>query len=187
VQVILSGEAPYQIVWASEAWLKLVGYSNDEACGKTLKLVEGPLTRQAAVDQLTRAIRAGSAARVAMIYHARSGRAFSHEMRVEPLKDSLGLVQCFQVTSAEVHFLKPEAAPPGQYPLTEAAPLAAPPEPEPEPSTRAPPLGGGAGMGSGAGKGDAPGAGSGRLEIDEMLEWLDSGAGLKEQSAECLS
>jgi hypothetical protein len=32
-----------------------------------------------------------------MIYHARSGRAFSHEMRVEPLKDSLGLVQCFQV------------------------------------------------------------------------------------------
>ena len=105
MQVILSGEAPYQIVWASEAWLKLVGYSNDEACGKTLKLVEGPLTRQAAVDQLTRAIRAGSAARVAMIYHARSGRAFSHEMRVEPLKDSLGLVQCFQVTSAEVHFL----------------------------------------------------------------------------------
>ena len=98
MQVILSGEAPYQIVWASEAWLKLVGYPNDEACGKTLQLVEGPLTRQAAVDQLTRAIRAGSAARVAMIYHARSGRAFSHEMRVEPLKDSLGLVQCFQVT-----------------------------------------------------------------------------------------
>jgi PAS domain-containing protein len=47
VQVILSGEAPYQIVWASEAWLKLVGYPNDEACGKTLQLVEGPLTSQA--------------------------------------------------------------------------------------------------------------------------------------------
>ena len=189
MQVILSGEAPYQIVWASEAWLKLVGYPNDEACGKTLQLVEGPLTRQAAVDQLTRAIRAGSAARVAMTYHARSGRAFSHEMRVEPLKDSLGLVQCFQVTSAEVHFLEPEA-PPGQHPLAEAAPLAGPPEPEPEPSARAPPLGGalgGAGVGGGAGKGEAPGAGSGRLEIDEMLEWLDSGAGPKDHSAECLS
>ena len=47
MQVILSGEAPYQIVWASEAWLKLVGYPNDEACGKTLQLVEGPLTSQA--------------------------------------------------------------------------------------------------------------------------------------------
>ena len=187
MQVILSGEAPYQIVWASEAWLKLVGYPNDEACGKTLKLVEGPLTSQASVDVLMSAIRGGRALKTPMIHHARSGRAFSHEMRVEPLKDSLGLVQCFQVTSAEVHFLKPEAAPPGQYPLTEAAPLAAPPEPEPQPSTRAPPLGGGAGMGGGAGKGEAPGAGSGRLEIDEMLEWLDSGAGLKEQSAECLS
>ena len=97
MQVILSGEAPYQIVWASEAWLKLVGYPNDEACGKTLQLVEGPLTSQASVDQLTRAIRGGNAVKVPMIYHARSGRAFSHEMRVEPLKDSLGLVQCFQV------------------------------------------------------------------------------------------
>jgi hypothetical protein len=43
------------------------------------------------------AIRAGQALKTQMIYHARSGRAFSHEMRVEPLKDSLGLVQCFQV------------------------------------------------------------------------------------------
>ena len=64
MQVILSGEAPYQIVWASEAWLKLVGYPNDEACGKTLQLVEGPLTSQASVDQLTRAIRAGNAVKV---------------------------------------------------------------------------------------------------------------------------
>merc|ERR1719331_2317495 len=93
VQVILSGEAPYQIVWASEAWLKLVGYPNDEACGKTLKLVEGPLTSQASVDVLMSAIRGGRALKTPMIHHARSGRAFSHEMRVEPLKDSLGLVQ----------------------------------------------------------------------------------------------
>ena len=73
MQVILSGEAPYQIVWASEAWLKLVGYPNDEACGKTLQLVEGPLTSQASVDQLTRAIRAGNAVKVPMTHHARSG------------------------------------------------------------------------------------------------------------------
>ena len=165
VQVILSGEAPYQIVWASEAWLKLVGYPNDEACGKTLQLVEGPLTSQASVDQLTRAIRAGNAVKVPMIYHARSGRAFSHEMRVEPLKDSLGLVQCFQVTSAEVQFLKADAPLPGQYSCEQPPPLSA----------------SGLGAGLGAGKGD------GRLEIDEMLEWLDSGTGLKEQSAECLS
>jgi hypothetical protein len=169
VQVILSGEAPYQIVWASEAWLKLVGYPNDEACGKTLQLVEGPLTSQASVDLLTRAIRAGNALKVPMIYHARSGRAFSHEMRVEPLKDSLGLVQCFQVTSAQVQFLRPEAPLPGQYSFTEPSPS----ETEPPPPMSA--------SGLGAGKGD------GRLEIDEMLEWLDSGPTLKEHSAECLS
>ena len=46
------------------------------------------------------AIRAGRALKTHMIYHARSGRAFSHEMRVEPLKDSRGLVQCFQARPA---------------------------------------------------------------------------------------
>ena len=156
MQVILSGEAPYQIVWASEAWLKLVGYPSDEACGKTLELIEGPLTSQASTEQLMRAIRAGQAIKMSIVYHARSGRAFSHEMRVEPLKDSLGLVQCFQVTSAEVQFLKAESVP-GQYSCS------------PTPGK--------------AGKGEAGKEGDARLEIDEMLEWLDNG-GLKERSAE---
>ena len=76
---------------------------------------------------------------------------------------------CFQVTSAEVQFLKAEAPLPGQYSLTE--PTSSEPEHPPPMSS----------SGLGAGKGD------GRLEIDEMLEWLDSGTGLKDQSAECLS
>lgn len=151
VQVILSGEAPYQIVWASEAWLKLVGYPNDEACGKTLQLVEGPLTSQASVDVLMTAIRAGQALKTQMIYHARSGRAFSHEMRVEPLKDSRGLVQCFQVTSADVQVLAPDGRAPDVGAPRTSADLR---------------------LISAPGKDlDA------RLEIDEMLEWLGGGDG----------
>jgi len=140
VQVILSGEAPYQIVWASEAWLKLCGYPNHEACGKTLQLVEGPLTSQDTVARLMEAMRTGVALKAPIVYHARSGRAFSHEIRVEPLKDSQGLVQCFQVTSADVQILSADGSAP-------CAPADA-----------------------------AKGEGDARLEIDEMLEWLDSGA-----------
>ena len=165
VQVILSGEAPYQIVWASEAWLKLVGYPNDEACGKTLQLVEGPLTSQASVGVLMAAIHAGHALKTQMIHHARSGRAFSHEMRVEPLKDSRGLVQCFQVTSADVQVLAPVGSAPGiSAPgKSDVAKVAEPQTGRTSADLR---------LISAPGKDlDA------RLEIDEMLEWLGGGDG----------
>lgn len=158
VQVILAGETPYQIVWASEAWLKLCGYTTEQACGQTLALIEGPLTSAASAEQLMRAIRAGNPTKVPIVHHARGGRAFSHTLRIEPLKDSLGMVQCFQVTSADVQMLKdgdgPSPAEQQQYTSPEHGE-------------------GGDQQASKAAAAD----GEPRLELDEMLEWLDSGSG----------
>jgi len=37
-----------------------------------------------------------------MINHTRTGKPFSHTLRVEPLRDSRGHVQCFQATSSNI-------------------------------------------------------------------------------------
>jgi len=39
---------------------------------------------------------------LSMINHTRTGRPFSHTLRVEPLRDSQGRVQCFQATSSMI-------------------------------------------------------------------------------------
>ena len=44
VQVITAGEEPFQIVWASEAWLTLCEYTAPQVLGHTFALINGPQT-----------------------------------------------------------------------------------------------------------------------------------------------
>jgi len=55
------------------------------------------------VAKLMGAIRSAEAVTLSMTNHTRTGRPFSHTLRVEPLRDSAGNVQCFQATSSSVH------------------------------------------------------------------------------------
>lgn len=105
VQVITSGEAPFQIVWASEAWLQLCEYAMGQVLGHTLEIIQGPLTTRTSVTQLMGAIRTGEPISLSMVNHTRTGKAFLHTLRVEPLRDSRGHVQCFQATSSNIEFL----------------------------------------------------------------------------------
>jgi len=103
VQVITASKEPFEIVWASEAWLKLCEYRMPQVIGHTLELIQGPQTTREAVAKLMGAIRSAEAVTLSMTNHTRTGRPFSHTLRVEPLRDSAGNVQCFQATSSSIH------------------------------------------------------------------------------------
>merc|ERR1712070_1158752 len=108
VQVIASREEPFQIVWASRAWLELYEFeSSEQVLGRTLDIIQGPLTSRDAVGQLMEAIRKAQPVTLTMVNHTRSGMPFSQMLRVEPLRDSQGFVQCFQVTSSNIEMLQP--------------------------------------------------------------------------------
>ena len=76
VQVITAGEEPFQIVWASEAWLRLCEYTSPQVLGHTLELIQGPLTDAQAVSSLMNAIRRGDPITLSMVNHTRTGKAF---------------------------------------------------------------------------------------------------------------
>jgi hypothetical protein len=99
----MAAEEPFQIVWASEAWLRLCEFDRSaQVLGRTLDLIHGPMTDRSHVESLMASIRCGQPTAVSLTNHTRSGKAFRHTLRVEPLKDSRGNVQCFQATSANV-------------------------------------------------------------------------------------
>lgn len=102
VQVITAGDEPFQIVWASEAWLRLCEYTPPQVLGHTLELIQGPMTDRDSVASLMNATRHGEPITLSMINHTRTGKPFSHTLRVEPLRDSRGNVQCFQATSSNI-------------------------------------------------------------------------------------
>jgi len=105
VQVITSAVEPYLLVWASQAWLDLCGFKESEVLGKTLDIIQGPLTSRSSITKLMDAIRAGETTEVPMINHTRSGAPFSHLLRVEPLRNSQQKVMCVQATSDDIEWV----------------------------------------------------------------------------------
>ena len=110
VQVIAARAEPFTIVWASEAWLNLCEFEARQVLGQTLDVIRGPLTKTASMSHVNDALRHALPIAVRLINHTRTGRPFAHKMRVEPLQDSTGHVQCFQIMSSGVTMLSPAAA-----------------------------------------------------------------------------
>ena len=106
IQVITSAEKPYPIVFASQAWLRLCEYSSQQkVIGQTLDILRGALTTDESMETLMGAISDAKPISLSMVSYTCSQRAFSHNVRVEPLRDSLGKLHCFQVTSTGVQML----------------------------------------------------------------------------------
>jgi len=109
VQVITSASAPFPIVFASAAWLALCEYeAQSQVIGETIELVEGPLTQRREAELLNEAMRAGRPLSLNITHHTRSGKPFSHDIRLEPLRDSQGKLHCFQCTSSNIVMLDAE-------------------------------------------------------------------------------
>jgi len=107
--VITSKDEPFQIVWASQAWLELCEFTAEQVVGRTFDLIQGPLTSRGSVEALMDAIREGKSVNLNMINHTSTGKAFSHVLRVEPLCDSKGERQCFQATSTRIQHIPIDA------------------------------------------------------------------------------
>ena len=137
-------------------------------------------------EQLLHALRGGQPATLPMLSTTSGGRALSHTLRVEPLRDSLGLVQCYQATSSNVQMHDGGAS--GAAGAAAAAAAGVPTQPPPaaeEPRTPGPlgAAGGAAAAPLPSPKGPSP-DGAVSLEIGEMLEWLDGGrSGLSRNSS----
>jgi len=122
VQVITAAAAPFQIVFASAAWMSLCEYSNqEEVLGQTLDLLDGPLTQRDRAEDLMGSIRDGRPCSLNITHHTRTGKPFSHDVRLEPLRDSQGKLHCFQATSSNIVMLDAEAVPAAAAAAAEAA------------------------------------------------------------------
>lgn len=99
VQVITEGEHPFRVLSISAGWLRLTGYLRDEVLGRTLKMLQGPLTGQAEIEALMQAVRLCCPVSVRLVNYDKQGRSFEHQLSVEPLRDPSGHTRCFQATS----------------------------------------------------------------------------------------
>jgi len=102
--------------------MSLCEYSNqEEVLGQTLDLLDGPLTQRDRAEDLMGSIRDGRPCSLNITHHTRTGKPFSHDVRLEPLRDSQGKLHCFQATSSNIVMLDAEAVPAAAAAAAEAA------------------------------------------------------------------
>jgi PAS domain S-box-containing protein len=78
------------IVYASEGFLQLTGYTREQVLGRNCRFLQGPGTDPDAVDIIRRAIAAGEDASVCLLNYRADGTPFWNQFFVAALRDERG-------------------------------------------------------------------------------------------------
>jgi PAS domain S-box-containing protein len=83
------------IVYASQGFLNLTGYSLDQILGRNCRFLQGPETDPKAVEQIRKAIEQGSDMSVCLLNYRVDGTTFWNQFFIAALRDAAGTVTNF--------------------------------------------------------------------------------------------
>lgn len=99
VQVILGPAPQCTLLAVSAGWQRLTGHLRDGALGRPLSLLDGPDSQPEALAAIANAFATGSHVCVRITSYTAAGESFDHELCIEPLRDPMGNVRCYQGSS----------------------------------------------------------------------------------------
>lgn len=80
------------IVFANRAFLALTGYEEAEVVGRNCRFLQGPETGEESIEEIRRALAAGSAASVEILNYRKDGGRFWNALHISPVHDGAGEV-----------------------------------------------------------------------------------------------
>ena len=89
-RVITEATRPFRITHVNEAWTQLCGFSADEACGETLRILQGEETDSAMVQELVNDCVEQKPTSMEVTNYDKQGRKFRNFLRVYPLCGDFG-------------------------------------------------------------------------------------------------
>ncbi|KXZ43471.1 hypothetical protein GPECTOR_89g491 [Gonium pectorale] len=90
------------IVFASDAFLELTGYSREDVLGRNCRFLQGPGTDRVTVDQIRDAIRTGTEITVRILNYTKQGKPFWNMFTMAPMRDQDGSVRFFVGVQVDV-------------------------------------------------------------------------------------
>lgn len=96
------------IVYASEGFLKLTGYTREQVLGRNCRFLQGPKTDQSMVDVIRKGVAEGEDTSVCLLNYKADGTTFWNQFFVAALRDSEGNVVNFVGVQCEVNQLPVE-------------------------------------------------------------------------------
>lgn len=75
----------FAIIACSQAWLDRCGYTSDDLIGRNCRMLQGPETCSRAIDEMARAVEAGTTIYTGLINYRYDGSMFLNEFMLVPL------------------------------------------------------------------------------------------------------
>jgi PAS domain S-box-containing protein len=91
-----------RIIFINPSFTKLTGYSAEDAIGKTPRILHGPRTDRAVLDQLRQNLERGKAFEGEAINYRKDGKEFSVQWQIAPLRDAGGNTTHFVAIQRDV-------------------------------------------------------------------------------------
>lgn len=83
--VVTEAQAPFRIVDVNDAWVDLCGYTREEVRNHSLKMIQGPATRNTAIKTMMNQLLAGQETSSLLTNYTKTGRKFYNRVRAGPL------------------------------------------------------------------------------------------------------
>ena len=84
-----------RILFINPAFTKMTGYNEEEALGKTPRILQGPLTDKAVLSRLRTNLERGKVFEGETINYRKDGKAFNLEWQIAPLRNTTGQITHF--------------------------------------------------------------------------------------------
>ena len=86
-RVVTTAQRPFVVEHVNDAWVRLCGFSQQEAVGKTLAMLQGPETAPVSVASVVDASARGHATAALLTNYTKAGAPFANFLRVYPLSE----------------------------------------------------------------------------------------------------
>mmetsp|Transcript_22158 Transcript_22158/g.53029 ORF Transcript_22158/g.53029 Transcript_22158/m.53029 type:complete len:694 (+) Transcript_22158:301-2382(+) len=105
------------IVFTSDAFLELTGYSREEVLGRNCRFLQGPQTDQRVVDQIREAVKNREELTVRILNYTKQGRPFWNMFTLAPIRDVDGTCRFMVGVQVDVTAATEGNLAPGEVPL----------------------------------------------------------------------